>query len=308
MNKAKIAVLLCTYNGEKHIEEQLESIALQDHQDIDIYVSDDGSTDNTATLLDKYKKGWSKGTFTVRSGPQKGFANNFLSLVCDENIEADFFAYCDQDDIWEKDKLSRAIRSLVSFENTIAALYCSRTTIVTEAGETTGKLSCLFTRKPSFQNALVQSLAGGNTMLFNRQTKQLISRVGIHEIVSHDWWTYMLVTGVGGKVIYDTHPTVRYRQHENNEIGANTSWTANLSRVLSLLNGRFKKWNEINLRALKTAKPFFTRENQKTLEQFERLREANLHERFRLAKRAKLYRQSHFGTIALMGATILKKL
>jgi hypothetical protein len=101
---------------------------------------------------------------------------------------------------------------------------------------------------------------------------------------------------------------VRYRQHENNEIGANTSWTANLSRVLSLLNGRFKKWNEINLRALKKAKPFFTRENQKTLEQFESLREANLYERFRLAKNAGLYRQSHIGNIALMGATILRKL
>ncbi len=308
MIRAKIAVLLCTYNGEKHLGEQLESIAQQQHESIDIYVSDDGSTDNTLTLLERYKTSWNKGSFTVRLGPQKGFASNFLSLVCDEKIEADFFAYCDQDDIWERDKLSRAVSALAPIENAIATLYCSRTKIVTETGEMTGKLSCLFTRKPSFQNALVQSLAGGNTMLFNRQTKQLISKVGIHEIVSHDWWTYMLVTGVGGKVIYDTHPTVRYRQHENNEIGANTSWTANLSRVLSLINGRFKKWNEVNLRALKTAKPLFTCENQKTLEQFERLREANLYQRFRLAKNARLYRQSHIGNIALMGATILKKL
>jgi hypothetical protein len=128
------------------------------------------------------------------------------------------------------------------------------------------------------------------------------------EIVSHDWWTYMLVTGVGGNVIYDAVPSIRYRQHDDNEIGANMGWSARINRVVLLLVGRFKMWNDININALEKSKPFLTRENQKTLEQFAKLREAKLFERIKLAKSAKLYRQTLLGDIALIGATILKKL
>lgn len=308
MAEVRVAVLLCTYNGEKHLEEQLDSIAKQGLPFIDIWVSDDGSTDSTVSLLEKYKQNWTKGRFVIKSGPRKGFAANFLSLVCNSELEADYFAFCDQDDIWQRDKLSRAVKFLASNPRDKATLYCSRTSLVTESGEPMGVDSPLFIKQPSFRNALVQSLAGGNTMVFNQQTKSLLSEVGMLEIVSHDWWTYMLVSGAGGQVIYDEMPTILYRQHDDNEIGANMNWSARMSRVVLLLAGRFKEWNEINIRALEKAKPLLTDENQKTLKQFTKLREANLLERLKLAKNAKLYRQTFFGDIALIGATILKKL
>jgi len=308
MSEARIAILLCTYNGEKHLEEQLTSIAQQGLQHIDIWVSDDGSTDTTLELLEHYKERWKKGRFVIKSGPRKGFAANFLSLVCDAKIEADFYAYADQDDIWERDKLSRALQALSHFDDKQELLYCSRTTLISESGEMMGVNSPLFSKQPHFRNALVQSLAGGNTMVINHKTKNLLSRVGMLEIVSHDWWTYMLVTGVGGKVIYDRLPSIRYRQHEGNEIGANINWSSRFNRVILLLQGRFKKWNELNIEALKKAKNHLTDQNKKTLEEFEKLRNANFIERLKLARNAKLYRQTLFGDIALIGATILKKL
>lgn len=308
MFEARVAVLLCTYNGANHLEEQLDSLAKQGLPFIDIWVSDDGSTDGTLPLLERFKQNWIKGRFVIKTGPRKGFAANFLSLVCSPELEADYFAFCDQDDIWQRDKLSRAVKFLASNPGHQAALYCSRTSLLMESGEPKGIKSPLFNKKPSFSNALVQSLAGGNTMVFNQHTKSLLCKAGKLEIVSHDWWTYMLVSGAGGIVMYDELPSILYRQHDNNQIGANMTWSARMSRIHMLLAGRFKEWNDINIRALEKAKPLLTDENQKKLEQFIKLRQANFLERLKLAKNAKLYRQTLFGNIALIGATILNKL
>lgn len=308
MAETRVAVLLCTCNGGKHLEEQLDSIAQQRFRYIDIWVSDDGSTDVTLELLEQYKQSWKKGRFVIKSGPRKGFAANFLSLVNDTDIDADFYAYCDQDDIWERDKLSRAVSFLRGNEIDRAGLYCSRTALMSESGEMMGISSPLFRRKPHFRNALVQSLAGGNTMVFNQKTKSFLCQAGTPEIVIHDWWTYMIVTGVGGKVIYDPESTTRYRQHCDNEIGANIGWSARVNRAVLVLAGRFKQWNDTNINALVRMKPLFTTENQKTLDQFVKLRQTTFLERLKLIKKIRLYRQTIFGDIGLLGATILKKL
>ncbi len=308
MAEAKVAVLLCTFNGVAHLEEQLDSIANQGLQHIDIWVSDDGSTDGTLELLERFKLSWEKGLFIIKSGPKKGFAYNFLSLVCDDQITADYYAYCDQDDIWERDKLSRSVRKLSALNTNQANLYGSRTALMTENGEMMGVRSSLFTRKPHFRNALVQSIAGGNTMVFNQKTKSLLCQAGILEIVSHDWWTYLIVAGVGGQIVYDPVPSIRYRQHDDNEMGANNGWSARMNRAILLLVGRFKQWNEININALVASKLLLTEENQKTLEQFIKLRQAKFFERLKLAKKVKLYRQTLFGDIALIGATLFNKL
>lgn len=308
MAEAKVAVLLCTFNGEQHLEEQLESIAQQGFAHIDVWVSDDGSTDGTLDLLERFRQRWDKGRFIIRQGPKKGFAANFLSLACDEQIEADYYAYSDQDDVWERDKLSRAVKVLSQYRSEQAALYCSRTTLISESGEFLGKNSPLFNKQPDFRNALVQSLAGGNTMVFNHQARNLLCQAGMLNVISHDWWTYMLVAGAGGSVEYDGVPSVRYRQHCDNEIGANTSWSARLSRVGLLLAGRYRQWNEVNITALNKARYLLTDENQYRLDLFLSLRHNSLINRLKLAKEAGLYRQTFFGNLALIGATILNKL
>ena len=104
-----VAILLCTFNGARFLPAQLSSFADQTWQDWRVFASDDGSSDETVTILSQYQKQFGSPRMHIRNGPRQGFVTNFLSLVCDPSIAADYYAYSDQDDIWESEKLSRAI-------------------------------------------------------------------------------------------------------------------------------------------------------------------------------------------------------
>jgi glycosyltransferase involved in cell wall biosynthesis len=95
-----VAILLATYNGGKYLASQLESLELQVHQNWFVIASDDGSSDNTLKILEEYQDRWPEGKLTIRIGPQQGYCMNFLSMTCDNSISADFYAFCDQDDVW----------------------------------------------------------------------------------------------------------------------------------------------------------------------------------------------------------------
>jgi glycosyltransferase involved in cell wall biosynthesis len=122
-----VAILLCTYNGARFVKGQLDSYERQDHQNWQLWVSDDGSADETLSILEEYKNKWPKNKLKLFVGPQKGFAANYLSLVLRKEIIADYYAFSDQDDIWQDTKLSRAIKLLKNAEQKSPALYCSRT-------------------------------------------------------------------------------------------------------------------------------------------------------------------------------------
>jgi len=246
--------LLTTYNGEKYLQDQLDSIAGQTYRNWKLYASDDGSTDSTLDILQRFQRQHGANQVHLFAGPRKGFAQNFLSLIRNPDIRADYFAFCDQDDVWFADKLKRAVTRLnVMPDATSAAVYCSRTRLIDEVGGFIGYSPC-FKRPPSFRNALVQSLAGANTMLLNQSARALLARVPITApVVSHDWLCYLLVTGSGGEVIYDAEPTLDYRQHGGNLIGSNSSWADRLVRVRRMLSGTFRQWNQDNLVALRVA-------------------------------------------------------
>ena len=113
------------------------------------------------------------------------------------------------------------------------ALYCSRTKLIDKFGKFMG-YSPLFKKNPCFQNALVQSLAGGNTMLFNNETKKLLDQIDISKgIVSHDWLTYLLVSCKDGYIFYDSNAYLSYRQHEKNLIGSNNNFLAKIKRKIN---------------------------------------------------------------------------
>jgi glycosyltransferase involved in cell wall biosynthesis len=173
-----VAILLCTYNWAKYLAEQLDSLETQTHQNWLIIASDDGSTDQTLEILQQYQAKWPSGKLAIRSGPQKGFCQNFLSLACDPEIKADYYAFCDQDDVWLPEKLSIALVNIVFNQQlNIPYLYCGRTYYVTDNLKPYG-ISPLFVFPPSFRNALVQGIAGGNTMVFNPALKRLIENTG----------------------------------------------------------------------------------------------------------------------------------
>ncbi|HEX2549461.1 MAG TPA: glycosyltransferase, partial [Gammaproteobacteria bacterium] len=125
----KVAILLCTYNDKYFLPKQLVSYITQTHQNWELHVSNDGDLPDTLQTLNHFQKKCTQ-LVKLREGPKQGFALNFLSLSCDENIKANYFAFSDQDDIWENDKLSRAISYLKTISAEIPAIYCSRTTLI----------------------------------------------------------------------------------------------------------------------------------------------------------------------------------
>lgn len=304
----RVAILLCTYNGSRFLEEQLASIAAQDYPNLTLAVSDDGSTDGTLAMLEAWHATSRMPRFSVVQGPARGFVANFLSFLTNPSVAADYYAFADQDDIWETDKLSRAVAWLDTVEPAVPALYCARTRLVDSENREIG-LSPLFARKPSFENALVQSIAGGNTMVFNEATRCLLADAGVTAgVVSHDWWLYLMVTGCGGRMHYDQHPTVRYRQHADNLVGANSHWRAQLERVRKLFHGRFKTWCDQHVKALDGFASRLTPENRKTLYFFATARQQGLFRRLAGFVRCGIYRQTRWGNLGLFAAAIFKKI
>ncbi len=308
ISQSKVAVLLCTYHGQRYLAEQLDSIYSQSHTNWHIWASDDSSSDDTHNILLKYQEKWGVQKLSIHLGPSEGFADNFLSLTCRADIEADYFAYSDQDDIWENDKLERALANLSQSDPHQPLLYCSRTRLVNADNQHIG-FSPLFRRPPGFANALLQNVGGGNTMVFNNAARVLLreTRQGA-SVISHDWWAYLVVSGCGGQVFYDPYPSVRYRQHGGNLVGMDSTWPARISRMYMLWKGQRQHWNDRNIAALQNSRRRLTEENQRILDEFSAARQKPLLMRLIALKNAGVYMQTLMGSLSFFLAAVFKKL
>src|SRR5215813_10388252 len=155
-----VTILLCTLNGERFLAEQLASLKRQIFKNWRLIASDDGSSDGTKSILLAFQRSLAPGKVEIMDGPRRGAPANFLFQACAESLTSDYYAFCDQDDVWEVDKLRRAIGLLEQTGPSIPALYGSRTRLIDEDGNEIG-FSPLFRKKPEFRSALVQSIAGG---------------------------------------------------------------------------------------------------------------------------------------------------
>jgi glycosyltransferase involved in cell wall biosynthesis len=211
-----VAILLSTYNGDRHLPALLASVAAQTHADWRLVVRDDGSVDGTRGKLEEFAAAH-PGRVHVQAGPNLGAVPSFLTLLARSEADADVVAFCDQDDVWHPTKLARAVVHLDA-RKAGPALYCTRARLVDDALRPTG-LSPLV-RHIGFDYALFENAAIGCTTAFNRAAHQLIvsrlpERAGV---VVHDWWCYLVVAALG-EVFYDPEPSVDYRLHGGNEIG-----------------------------------------------------------------------------------------
>ena len=307
MSCTGIAILLCTHQGQRFLAPQLDSIVAQSRRDWSLWVSDDRSTDQTLEILGAYRRKWGDERLSVRVGPGQGFRANFLSLACAPDIQAQYFAFADQDDLWDADKLATAAAWLDQTPASVPALYCARTRLIDEHDNTLG-YSPLFQRPVTFRNALVQSIAGGNTMMYNAAARALLMEAGSDiDVQTHDWWAYMVVTGCGGNVFYDTQPKVGYRQHGANLVGSNASLSGRAQRARKLLAGRFRSMNGRNLAALQRIRHRLTSGNQAVLEEFERARQQGLAGRVMGMRRSGVYCHTSLGNLGLAAATVFKK-
>ncbi|EIJ35969.1 glycosyl transferase family 2 [Thiothrix nivea DSM 5205] len=307
----EVAILLCTYNGQQYLNTQMDSIAAQKFPHWRVWASDDGSQDDTLTILAEYRAKWPEKRLSIVHGPQKGFVANFLSLACNVNIQASYYAFCDQDDIWDADKLARALAWLQTVPDNTPALYCARTRLVDAQNRETG-LSPLNTRQPCFANALTQNPASGNTMVFNHAACALLRDAGQGvAVVAHDWWLYLLVAGAGGKVFYDPMPCLRYRQHGGNLVGMKAYWLARLLRsrtVREVWRGDFRRGNDGHVRALQQRRATLTPQNRLILDRFVHARNRWLLPRLWGLWRAGIYREPLWSHLGLVAAAIFKKI
>jgi len=304
-----VSIILGYYNGNKYLKEQIQSILRQSHQNVDVFISDDDSSimpdiSSLNLTIEEAKR-----IHITTQTNNLGFCKNFLITLAKVDKPSDYFAFSDQDDIWHPNKIENALKLLSQYPDDKPALYCSRTNISDETGRAILGMSPLFKKPPSFSNALVQSIAGGNTMVFNKAARDIIVQSTTStQVVSHDWWCYQIISGAGGVVLYDTKPSLNYRQHQENLVGSNDSWFARFTRVRYLWEGKLRIWNDINLSALVKNRDQLTLDNQHLLDLFITMRQSSLCKRLYLMKRAQLYRQTALGTIGLLVAIFFNKI
>lgn len=304
MNRGpRVAILMGVFDGARFLPAQLDSIAAQRHGNWRLVASDDGSRDASPAILAAFAAAW-PGRVQLRRGPGQGFAANYLAMVAAEGGSGDWLAFADQDDVWLPDRLARGVAALAPFAG--PALYGSRSLVAT-ADLARQRPSPRCPRPPSFRNALVQNLSGGNTLLANAAAARLLAaaaRAG-PAVVAHDWWAYQLIAGAGGRVLHDPEPTVIYRQHGGNAIGAGVGWGPRLRRLRRLADGTFRRWSATNLAALAAAADLLTPEARDVLAEFAALRADPLPwRRLRRLRRLGLYRQTRAASAALWLAVL----
>lgn len=216
---ATLTLILATHNGAAHLPAQLHSFIRQTRLPDLLLVSDDGSGDATRDILADFAR---TAPFEVRvtDGPCRGYGRNFAALLAQTPAGTGHVALSDQDDIWLPHKLARACARLDDLSG--PALYGSRSW---EAADEAAprRLSRGLTCPPSFRHALARNYAGGNTMVLNRAGADLMRHAARHLVADpvHDWWIYQVITGCGGRAIFDDEPGLIYRQYGTNQIGAN---------------------------------------------------------------------------------------
>ena len=308
-----VAIILAYYKGSKFIKEQVQSIIDQKRKStfLSIFISDDNSQEDFSYLgnLD-LSKVQNFNIFYKKNNENLGYSMNFIYALKNINEEFDYYFFSDQDDIWIDTKLKNALNKIKNYPKLEPNLYCGRATYYDEYCENALGNSILFKKKPCFKNAIIQNIAGGNTMVFNHTSKNLIiaSIFDNLKIVSHDWWTYQIISGVGGNIYYDEISYIKYRQHSSNIIGSNTSLIAKIKRITSLITGKLKTWNDVNLYALSRNKDKLTLENQNLLEKFLIARNAHFLKRIIIFSLLGIHRQTNLGNLALFFAIIFKKI
>lgn len=213
MNKPKVNIVLATYNGEKHIEKQLDSILSQTYPNIALWIRDDGSTDRTVAILQAYVRAHPEAEIHLmeQDGRNLRCPASFYEILrhCDP---ADYYAFSDQDDIWYAEKIERAVQALQKEEDRQMLLYYSACDYKTEDG-TRIRTSAKQKENLKIWNVLYYTPGSGFTIVFNEKTrKELILEVEPGPEY-HDRW---LIRGVTcfGKVIYDPRSSAAHIRHE----------------------------------------------------------------------------------------------
>jgi glycosyltransferase involved in cell wall biosynthesis len=247
-----ITVLVSTYDGKKYLKEQLESLYNQNCKDIKIIARDDTSTDSTLNVLQSYN------IKILQSRENLGAKGSFIELLgyAVENTNSEYFMFCDQDDIWEKDKIEKTLNKMKEMEKRYEDIPLLVHTDLKVVDANLNNINDSFwdyeqidPKINQFSRLLVQNTITGCTVMINKKLAQLCLPMPLDAIM-HDWWIG-LVASQFGKIGYVEGSTIKYRQHRNNVIGSK-GFT-----YVEIINKIFKAKHKIKIKAyIKQAKAF----------------------------------------------------
>uniref|UniRef100_UPI00404715CB glycosyltransferase n=1 Tax=Aliarcobacter sp. TaxID=2321116 RepID=UPI00404715CB len=228
----KIAVLLASYNGAEYIKDQVDSILNQKEVEVKIFVSDDLSTDRTVDYLQNIYKDEKRLVYLESNQKFGGAAKNFYRLIKDVDFsDFDFISLADQDDIWYEDKLVRAIKTIEqeqidAYSSNVLAFWEDGKEMILEKAQPQVKYDYLFEAAgPGCTYVLSQKLANNIKSFMIKNWEQ------INQIDLHDWLIYAYSRENNYKWYIDEKPSMRYRQHISNQVGANNGLNAKIKRL-----------------------------------------------------------------------------
>jgi glycosyltransferase involved in cell wall biosynthesis len=257
-----VSILLATFNGISFLKDQIDSILAQDYENWLLFISDDGSVDDTITLIKKYRDKYKEKIFLIKNTHYFGNArDNFFNLLM--RTPGDLFFFCDQDDYWEKNKLSKLISAydtLPESEKKKPILIHSDLMVVDAnmdmMAKSFFKFSNINPEKNRLRNVVVQNIVTGCTMMINKPLKDRIAsnlkkNENLYEhIIMHDWYC-ALVAAAFGKIICVNQPLVKYRQHGKNSVGAKNVWS------IKYLLGRLKNYSKVKINLINTQRQVY---------------------------------------------------
>lgn len=236
--KPTVSVLLSTYNGHKYIRELVDSVLAQEKVDVRLQVRDDGSSDDTLQILESYYDP----RISVRTGHNLKPAKSFLSLLreCDDS---EYYAYCDQDDVWYQNKLITAVKELQEINE--PALFISTYDVVDADLNKMFTFDMKYEEPLRLQDTIIYRAPSACNMVFNHALREVINKSNPQSVRMHDFWTLLVAESHNFKIITKNAPLIKYRQHGNNSVSITPSIMTRVKRLLnSLSNGNNERWRQ----------------------------------------------------------------
>lgn len=247
-----VTVLLAVYNGEKYLRQQIESVLNQTVTDVKILIRDDGSVDASCELINEYCDKYPQKISKIEGLPTGSAKQNFAELL--KNCDSDYIMFCDQDDVWLPDKVERTLEAIKANDNDGKTPVLVHTDLKVVDNSLNIISSSFFEFQRLYQDnitlskLLVQNYVTGCTVMINRALAQMCGEIP-KECIMHDWWL-ALVAQLFGKIVCLKQPTMLYRQHSDNQVGAKASYgIALIKRKLKTINEVKKNYNATYLQA-----------------------------------------------------------
>ena len=306
-----VDILMATYNGELYLEEQIKSIIKQSYKNWILYIRDDGSKDNTLKIINRYTYKYpDKIKLIADDRGNLGSNMNFKELM--QYSKNEYCMFCDQDDVWLEDKIKLSLDKIKKLENK----YGKNTPILVhtdlkvvnekldEISESFWEYIKLNPSLTSINNLLVRNNITGCTIIMNNKLKEYSKKISV-QCCMHDWWIALVESSMG-KIGIINQPTILYRQHNNNQVGATIN-TGLMNKIGVYKNIHYMLKSSILYDRINQAKAFYKQyrddigeKNRIIIEQFIEIENKNKFVRKLIINRNKFYTTRPFADLQIL--------